>query len=80
MSRPFRAKAQHFLVRQYGRAARWRCSQREISEATGVPQRTVWAICRRHGYRTETESEGAEFIMPVDSYFRQSATNIRNRY
>lgn len=80
MSRPFRAKAQHFLVRRYGRAVRWRCSQREIAEAVGVPQQTVSDICRRYGYRPRTESEGGEFVMPVDSYFRQTATNIRHRY
>jgi hypothetical protein len=80
MNRPFLAKAQHFIVWRYGHANRWRCSQKEIAEATGVPEKVVRSICHRHGYRPEYEPHGGNFVMPVDSYFRQTATNIRHRY
>lgn len=80
--RPFRAAARRFLVWRYGKAMDWRCTCREIAQATAIGETSVRAICRQYGYPIERNhwNGGQLDVMPVDSYFAMTSPNLRNRY
>ncbi|UVK46787.1 hypothetical protein BPNPMPFG_002497 [Mesorhizobium sp. AR07] len=81
MKRPFLAAARQFLIWRYGTSVEWRCTYREIAQATRIAETSVKAICLKHGYRTERgQYYGRLDIMAVDSFISLNSPNHRNRY